>query len=353
MLGLDYPYNPTIAEVLMRRLLLIVALFFPSYVCAQDEAPRVGLLQVSTATPFLVTPEPKSRSFGTINAGVKLMWVEGQQDSGYFRVIGRRGPIGWVSATSVQVLKQPPALELSEAVKQPCKASLSSCPVTGCAKGDSPQALENRTKKRVPDGSSTVPLTYNDLANLQLQAQRIVGQREIPDDRSVLSNLRVIAGTVNEGTAVAVTGFIAVNDPGPHPNTGESVNCNLSAPDDNDFHINITNSSSQQEYAGIVVEMIPQDRSDQWSINKLQAIRKLQRRVLVTGALFYDSIHVVNADPKHPIGGQPRRFSLWEVHPITVFFVCGKEDNSCDPHVKTNWVPLASFDANSAHASIN
>jgi hypothetical protein len=337
----------------MHRLLLIVALFFPSQVFAQDEAPRVGLLQVNAATPFLFAPEPTSRSFGTINPGIKLMWVEGQQDNGYFRVIGRRGPIGWVSAANVQVLRPPPSLELSEAVKHPCKSSLSSCPVTGCAKGDTPQALENRTKKRIPDGTSVVPLNYKDLANLQSQAQRIVGQREIPEDRSVLSNLHVTAGTVNEGTAVAVTGFIAVNDPGPHPNTGESVNCNLTAADDNDFHINITNSASQQEYAGIVVEMIPQDRSDEWSIDKLQAVRKLQRRVLVTGALFYDSIHVVNADPKHPIGGQPKRFSLWEVHPIAAFFVCSKQDNSCDPHVKTNWVPLASFSNNSANASVN
>ncbi len=337
----------------MRRLVLIAALFFPSYLSAQDEAPRVGLLQVNTATSFLATPEPNSRSFGTISPGVKLLWIEGQQDGGYFRAIGIRGPISWVSASNVQILRQPPNLELTEAVKHPCKSSLSSCPVIGCAKSDSPQALENKTKKRVPDGTSTIPLNYRDLANLQSQAQHIVGQRQIPADRNVLNNLHVTAGTVNEGTAVAVTGFIAVNDPGPHPNTGESVNCNLTAPNDNDFHINITSSASQQEYAGIVVEMIPQDRSDEWSIDKLQAVRKLQRRVLVTGALFYDSIHVVNADPKHPIGGQPKRFSLWEVHPITAFFVCGNADNSCDPHVKTNWVPLASFNVNSAGALIN
>jgi hypothetical protein len=215
--------------------------------------------------------------------------------------------------------------------------------VTGCAKENTPQALENETKRRVPTGTSIVPLNYKDLTTLQTQAQRIVGQRQVPANRTVLSNFHVTAGTVNEGTVVAVTGFIAINDPGPHPNSGESVNCNLTAPNDNDFHINLTNSSGQNEYAGIVIEMIPQDRSDEWSIVKLQAIRKTRRRVLVTGALFYDSIHVVNDDSKHPIGGQPKRFSLWEVHPITGFFVCGTEDNGCDPHVKENWVPLASF----------
>jgi hypothetical protein len=36
----------------------------------------------------------------------------------------------------------------------------------------------------------------------------------------------------------------------------------------------------------------------------------------------YDNKHSINDDEDNPMGGQPPRFSLWEVHPITEFEVC-------------------------------
>src|SRR5205823_11719374 len=83
------------------------------------------------------------------------------------------------------------------------------------------------------------------------------------------------------------------------------------------------------EFEGTVAEMI-------WQIVKqvgwpdatvLNRIHAAKLRVLVVGGLTYDNEHFVNADRRHPTQGQPARFSIWEIHPITEFFVC--ESGSC------------------------
>jgi hypothetical protein len=55
---------------------------------------------------------------------------------------------------------------------------------------------------------------------------------------------------------------------------------------------------------------------------------------------------MVNNDPNHPIGGQPKRVSLWEVHPITKFFVCTKAGNNCSVSstgASSGWKRLEDF----------
>jgi hypothetical protein len=329
----------------VRGLLLLSFLLCASLAGGQEiDAPRVGVLVVRTASPLLTRPVRGARTLGIINASRKLLWVEGQEDGGYLRVVGQFGPVGWVAANDVQVLQPPPGPLSAESLKTPpCETSLSTCPPNGCAPVNSAEALANEAKRRIPVATGNVLLEFSDLGRLQNEAQGIVGQRTVPKNRGALSSFRVSSGTVGEGSAVLVSGFIGVNNPGPHPNTGESVNCNLTPASENDFHINITPGANQAQFGGIVVEMIPQGRPGTWSIAKLETLRQKQVRVLVAGSLFYDSIHVVNDDPQHPIGGQPQRFSLWEIHPISNFFVCGRADNQCDPRAKADWIPLADF----------
>jgi hypothetical protein len=53
---------------------------------------------------------------------------------------------------------------------------------------------------------------------------------------------------------------------------------------------------------------------------------------------FYDNLHFANGDANNPIGGQPPRFSLWEIHPITSLKVCKKNTASqCDPNRASDW----------------
>jgi hypothetical protein len=64
--------------------------------------------------------------------------------------------------------------------------------------------------------------------------------------------------------------------------------------------------------------------------------------VLVVGGLLYDNEHLVNDDPSQPKGGQPKRFSLWEIHPITEFLVC-EQAGGCDPVARAQWTALSAW----------
>lgn len=59
------------------------------------------------------------------------------------------------------------------------------------------------------------------------------------------------------------------------------------------------------------------------------------------GSLTYDNEHFVNDNPASPKSGQPKRFALWEIHPITAFYVCPAGDG-CDPNAG-QWVTLTDW----------
>jgi hypothetical protein len=191
-------------------------------------------------------------------------------------------------------------------------------------------------------------LTFQDFADLEAQMeQRFGGKFATLDkpDRARLRNFTVSSGTVSERDFVQIIGFIAEKPlkpkkSQPHPNTGESVNCNLTAGDDNDFHINLTPKAHDTEYDGIVVEMIPQGRDDAWTTDRLRAVQDANLQIRARGQLLLDNHHRVNKDEQHPQGGQPKRFSLWEVHPIVEFDVCTAA--ACTAN-SPSWKPLEDF----------
>ena len=219
-----------------------------------------------------------------------------------------------------------------------CVAGLSLCPTTGCAQSNDPdEQLLNETKRHLPGTSTPKTLTWDDLSVLQEDADSAVGEAKplSADDRAHLRNLSVGSGRVSEGDLVQLDGFLVGT---PHPNTGESVNCNLKGPANNDFHIPFADDPDKTPYQGIVVEMIPQNRPASWTITVLNSVKRARRMVRVTGQLFYDNAHRVNADEDSPIGGQPPRFTLFEIHPIAAFSVCKQSETTC-----TAWETLDQF----------
>jgi hypothetical protein len=87
--------------------------------------------------------------------------------------------------------------------------------------------------------------------------------------------------------------------------------------------------------------MIPQvAKPAGWDAGTLN--RLTGKQVLVIGGLTYDNEHFVNDNPASPKSGQPKRFSLWEVHPITAFYVCPAGDG-CDPGQLGQWMSLADW----------
>ena len=223
---------------------------------------------------------------------------------------------------------------------EPCKTSLGDCPKIGCATGESQDEKEHalfNTVKHGPGSGSVKVLKLADFAKLQKKAGALVGEgAELSTaDRDSIHDLDIGGTTTGEGHLVRVTGFIVAD---PHPNTGESVNCNLPAPEDNDFHISLASASTKSAFESIVVEPIPQTRKAEWTIKKIKAVEKAKQRVMVTGQLFYDNAHRVRKSDAPGLSHEPKRFSLWEVHPISEFLVC--TNPPCSPTVKSQWTKL-------------
>jgi hypothetical protein len=226
----------------------------------------------------------------------------------------------------------------------PCAKNLAACPSRGCAKPGSPDALVNQLKRKMPDSGPALPLTLEDFELLQDQADTLVGQNKSISkaNRNKLRKLDINSSNskVSEGDLVQLVGYIIGLPNRPKANGKESVNCRLTGVRNNDFHIPIADHPDNTEYEGIVVEMIPQGRRAAWTVHKLRRVTKEQRPVLIQGQLFYDNKHVVNDDPDEDKRGQPKRFSLWEIHPVTEFYVCMKANKKCDNADVTDWEPL-------------
>lgn len=226
--------------------------------------------------------------------------------------------------------------------------TLGACPTRGCEKAGTAKALSNVLKHNLhPKGDARL-LSFDDLLSLQDEVDELFGDDGYAEltkpERARLRKLHYSDGIVGEGDLVEVIGYISVKPEKtkPHANaSGESVNCKLTGSDNNDFHISVAEKSGGSEFGGIVVEMIPQRRNDAWTASQLQKVQKARLQVRVRGQLFFDNHHRVNKNAGHPIGGQPKRASLWEIHPVTQFDVCTKTACAADsPH----WTPLEDWE---------
>jgi len=120
----------------------------------------------------------------------------------------------------------------------------------------------------------------------------------------------------------------------------ESVNCKghlLNETDKTDFyhdiHISFVDDanksqsgdtkaiSDKKECTGIVAEMSPHHRPDNWTADNVNRVATAQALVRITGQQFFDSSHVPCSNGA-PVGSNPKRISLWEIHPIYKFEVC-------------------------------
>lgn len=119
---------------------------------------------------------------------------------------------------------------------------------------------------------------------------------------------------------------------------GESVNCGHGFDNENeknlfhDIHISLVATEklatpadkveeAANECQGVVAEMIPHHRPPEWTAANVNKVAAAHLLVRVTGQRFFDSSHVPCADGK-PVRSNPKRVSLWEIHPIYKFEVC-------------------------------
>jgi hypothetical protein len=321
------------------KVVLIVLLGVLPRVFGQEiEGAPAGKVVTARKTVLQTKAKPSGHIVQPLAPGTELRWIMGQKSNGFVRVMVPKGPSGWVpeNALDNDKTQAPPAASIElGATAQPCQASLDACPERGCAGAGTPHALANATKKRPPIGTEPIVLSFQDFASLQQQATDLVdmGQELDAGQRAHLADLQVAAGAVQEGSLVRV--MAGLSDGTPHPNSGESVNCNRHEPENNDFHISVTATPGDTEFNGIVVEMIPQDRPAAWTIKRLKNLKG--KMLLIDGALFYDNLHFINSDADNPLQGQPKRFSLWEIHPVTSVKVCKVQASQCKPDRPSQW----------------
>jgi hypothetical protein len=212
----------------------------------------------------------------------------------------------------------------------------------------------NRAKRTTttPSGelirfADATPITIFHMRRLEVEADRVLPKRadRTIDDRRMISRFDLGDCAIGEGSAVRVAGYIAPSGrsstAGAHEGSVESVNCRLGTSANADIHIPITaGAKNEDECHGVVVEMIPQGRDAHpgWTVAALRDLAKKRRLVLFVGRLFYDNEHLVRPDCAAPHVQQPKRASLWEVHPVIEMYVC--KDDACTANSAQGWTKI-------------
>lgn len=335
----------------------------------QEQEPDPSRLFVRAQSNLREQPSTASTSLAVLRPSTLATRLDAlAPTAGFVRIRTEDGREGWVLATNVRpllsleaeerlepfggldsVLATPGAASHRSSASGPCKP-FASCPAFGCATQTS-HRLTNERKRTIPQSSAKAKLlTFADLDKLQeLTDARAIPQGEhlSASMRKKLMNFSVNSKTISEGDLVAATGFVA-QDRDVKCGGAESVNCghkNSSGEADTgpctrtDIHVPIVESPNGIQIQSFVAEPIPQGPNVKiWVPPAFDKLKDDKRRILVRGGLFYDSIHIVNTS-KSP-GGQPKRFTLWEIHPIIAVLVCTLADNSCDPTNPNQWVAL-------------
>ena len=205
------------------------------------------------------------------------------------------------------------------------------CPLAGSG-GE--EANQNQAKNNFCASGTSQLMTIADFTQLQNSAATDStihfgdsGENKGPQvDRAPLQKL-------GEGKLVTLTGYLVyVNQEGK-----ESVNCEnqvAAQPVFHDIHIELADSATADKCSGVVVEMIPHHRPDVWTEPNVKKVETAKLQVRVTGQLLFDSSHFP-CENGQARPGNPERISLWEIHPVYKFEVCGSA--TCTP---AGWTPL-------------
>ncbi len=93
--------------------------------------------------------------------------------------------------------------------------------------------------------------------------------------------------------------------------------CRLKASSDSDIQLPIVEDPEGTEFESVVAEPIPQHPVPGVSLATLKQLQRDGTKVLVQGQPMLDNAHVANDDADNPISSEPKRFTLWDIHPVT------------------------------------
>lgn len=204
---------------------------------------------------------------------------------------------------------------------------------TGCSPSGNYDGYLNFLKNQHPPRDATPVRLFTSIGDYQDLDRRT--PKELAKSNHL--DLKAQLDAMGEGQPHAVIGYLYYAK----QEGAESSNCELTAPDDTDFHIGIgfdknvaasllPSAGKKAAHPGlnktaVVVEMIPQYRADfapDWTLAAVQSA--IGKQVKVVGQLMADNEHNVPKDNCGLAGAGAScwRASIWELHPVTSFQVC-------------------------------
>ena len=318
-------------------------------------------LILSRSAQLKSEPRTDSDTLVKLNSSAQVELLEPKQQNGYYHVQDPdSGQSGWIyrtlgrrysdAETAVSTPTSPEFAARKTAAKKrasgPCVSDLAHCPVSGCEPPDSDHGRLNKQKRNRPPTGSAVTLTFDDFRTLQKKFNALhlpvgPGTELSADDRSRLAQGFDLGHgvKVGEGRLVQLVGYISP-DRDLRASGGESVNCRLPGAESNDIHVPMVEQPEGSEYESIVVEPIPQDRPNAWSLAMFKKAQADGVLLMIRGQLLMDNQHLVHTDPDDGLDRQPKRFTLWEIHPITQIFQCTRADNKCVASDMSTWAEI-------------
>jgi len=177
--------------------------------------------------------------------------------------------------------------------------------------------------------NSPQAVTHQDLVDMQTKSTAANLPKSLPD-RKPLTDM-------GEGKYVSYVAFVKdahYSDVA----AGEAVNCNIPGNDTNDIHIVLmADPTDQDECHSTTAEMSPHFRPASWTPENIMKA-SAGHPIRVMGHLFYDGSHVPCSGTSRP---NPKRISLWEVHPVYSFDVCTQTTLAECQSSTAEWTPLS------------
>jgi len=198
------------------------------------------------------------------------------------------------------------------------------CGLAGAGTG--PEGAQDMVKNNFCAKGSPQEITIDDLTKLQAQVEKNpainFGNENKGSRRRGPTANRAPLRKLGEGKLFTLKAFVLIA----RQEGGESVNCGKNVPDGplfHDIHISLVASNDvTSECSGVVAEMSPHHRPDAWTHANVEKVAQAKLPVRVTGQLYFDSSHFPCANGQGAGEGNPKRVSLWEIHPIYKFEVC-------------------------------
>jgi hypothetical protein len=217
----------------------------------------------------------------------------------------------------------------------------------------------NFLKNQVPGAALpfTATLGDADFKSLESKIPKGLGGSNHAKSARALANL-------GEGNIVEVIAYLYfVEDTGKgsggRPSIGETTNCKLQLAGSYDYHIGfgfdpalaqqilqnkpqpVQGNPGPIDKTSVVAEMTPHTRDSKWTFARVNSLQGQQ--VKIVGQLMIDNVHLnVNDDCSFP-GATAKcwRSTVWEVHPVTQFYVCNLKGKLCDKNSPdTDWTSL-------------